>query len=248
MVMGLKYTKLIASVLSILVGLMGEVSAQEHLVPVPEAYDFGEAIEYHQKIRRLFEEGFRPEVVLKVVILESFSTESVIGIRKVSNGFEAFHLRAKTSIGDTEILKDYEEGKIFLLDREGNRIPGVDTEEYQNLKRRTPSDFRDIEVERSEKWLPKATVDEVTDIWKAMLLETRYPKKNRFGKDGTDYYFAMRDEIGASISGMVWSPARSSRTDLLVQLAESLKDYIESKITDEQFRTKVRATQKRLKR
>jgi hypothetical protein len=215
---------------------------------VPEPDTFDQAIEYHQKIRHLFDEGFRPEVLLRVVIVESFSTESVIGIRKVSSGFEAFYLRAKTPVGDTEVLKSYEEGKIFLLDRDGNRTPGVETEGYQDLKRRTPADFRDIEVERSQRGLPKATVDEVADTWKAMLLETRYPKRNRFGKDGTYYYFATRDHMGVSMNGMVWSPVKSSRTDLLVQLAESLKDYIETKVTDEQFRAKVRATRMRLKR
>jgi hypothetical protein len=245
MVKGLKCAKLFASALSILLGLMGEVSAQEHLVP--EAHDFGKVIEYHQKIRHLFDDAFRPDVLLRVVIIESFSTESVIGIRKVSNGFEVFHLRAKTHIWDTELLKDYEEGRIFSLDRDGNQTPGVETEGYRDLKRRTPADFRDIGVEPAQRGLPKVTVDEVADIWRAMLLETRYPKRIRLGKDGTSYYFAMRDNFAVSMNGMVWSPAKSSRTNLLVQLAESLKDYIESKITDEQFRTKVRITRTRLK-
>ncbi len=244
MVKGLKYAKLIASALLILFGLTGEGSAQEHLVPEVDTFDG--PIKYRQKIRGLFDEGFRPEVLLRVVIFEYGSAESVIGIRKVSNGFEAFYLRAKTPIGDTELLRVYEEGKIVLLDRDGNGTPGVETEEYQNLKRRTPSDFRDIEVERSQRGLPKATVDEVTDTWEAMLLETRYPKKPRDGFHGNYYHFAIRGNV--PMSGMVWSPVKSSRTDLLVQIAESLKDYIESKITDEQFRAKVRTTRTRLRR
>ncbi len=244
---GQKYVKLFYLAPLIMVGLTGEVCAQEHLVPEPDT--FGQAIEYHEKVRHLFDEGFRPEVLLRVVIFESFSTEFVIGIRKVSSGFEAFSLRAKTSIGDTELLKYYEEGKIFLLDRDGNQTPGVETEEYQNLKRRTPADFRDIAVERSQRRLSKATVDEVADIWRAMLLETRYSKKFREGKDGTNYYFAIRDlNWGVSMSGRVWSPDKSSRTRLLVQLAESLKDYIETKITDEQVRAKARTTRMLLKR
>ncbi|HKQ36334.1 MAG TPA: hypothetical protein VJT11_13605 [Nitrospiraceae bacterium] len=243
----LKYTTLISSALVILFGSIGVGNAQEHLVP--EQDSFGQEIGYHQKVRHLFDEGFRPEVLLKVVIFESFSTESVIGIRKVSSGFEAFSLRAKTSIGDTELLKYYEEGKIFLLDRDGNQTPGVETEGYRELKERTPADFRDIEVEHSQRGLSKKTVDEVADIWRAMLLETRYSKKFREGKDGTNYYFAIRDlNWGMSMSGRVWSPDKSSRTRLLVQLAESLKDFIETKITEEQFRAKVKTTRMRLKR
>lgn len=54
------------------------------------------------KIRQLFEEGFRPEVMAKVLILESFTTESLVGIRKTSHEMEVIHLRARSSIGDTE--------------------------------------------------------------------------------------------------------------------------------------------------
>ncbi len=70
--------------------------------PGPDA--FGPLIEYHQKIRQLFDEGFRQDVVLRVLILESFTTESLVGIRKTPDGAEAFYLRAKSKIGDIELL------------------------------------------------------------------------------------------------------------------------------------------------
>lgn len=243
MLLSPKFLILIAYALS-LVSPTAEASAQQHLVPVPDSFSVG--IEYHHKIRQLFEEGFRRDVVVRVLILDSFSTESLVGIRKTSDGFEAFCLRAKTSIGDTEMLKHYEEGHIFLLDRDGNRTPGVETKQYQELKRRTPADFRDIDVERMEKRLPKQTVDQITDIWKTMLKETRYPQKHREGKDGTTYYFATRDSLGATMSGMVWSPDKTSRTNQLMQLAEVLREYVESKKTEAQLNATIKATQFRL--
>jgi hypothetical protein len=185
---------------------------------------------------------------LRVLILESFWTESLVGIRNTSDGFEAFYLRAKSKIGDTELLKIYEKGQIFSLDRDGNRTSGIETKEYQELKRRTPADFRDIAVEQMQRWLPKQTVDQISDIWKRMLREIRYPEKGRFGKDGTTYYFAVKENGGVSMTGMVWSPDKPSRTDQLVQLAEMLRGYVESQKTEDQLIAMVRTTQLQLGR
>jgi hypothetical protein len=225
-------------------GVTRHATAQEHLVPVPDA--FGVPNEYHKKIRTLFQQGYQQDVVLRVLTLESFSTESLVGIRKTPEGFEAFCLRAKTSIGDTELLKEYEKGRIFLLDRDGNRTPGIETKQYRDLKSRTPADFRDIVVERTERRLPKQTFDQIAEIWRTMLRQTHYPHKYREGKDGTTYYFAMRDSGGVSMSGMVWSPNRSTRTEQFVQLAEVLRGYIESKETEAQLNAMTKATQLRL--
>lgn len=234
---------LFASALALL-SLIRCASAQEHLVPVPDA--FGVPNEYYEKIRTLFQQGMQQDVVLRVLILESFSTESLVGIRKTAEGFEAFCLRAKTSIGDTELLKHYEKGQIFSLDRDGNRTPGVQTKEYQELKARTPADFRDIVVERTQRRLAKHTFDQIADIWRSMLRETGYPQKYREGKDGTNFYFAMRDSSGVSMSGTVWSPNESARTEQLVQLAETLRGYIESKKTEAQLNSMIKMTHSHL--
>ena len=242
----LKPLLLVACCLTVLLISASKTSAQDHLAP--EWDSFGLRNEYNEKIRQLFEEGFRQGVILRVLILESFTTESLVGIRKTSDGVEAFYLRAKSKIGDTELLKIYEKSQIFSLDRDGNRTPGVETQAYQELKRKTPTDFRDIPVERMQRRLPKQTVDQIAEIWKTMLRGTRYPEKARFGKDGTTYYFAMRDSIGVFMTGMVWSPNESTRTDQLVQLAETLKEYVKSKQTEDQLNAMVRTTQLRLEK
>lgn len=244
MLQALKCLILTACALSVLLSPIAETSAQEHLVPVPDS--FGVPNEYHEKIRTLFQQGFQQDVVLRVLILESFSTESLVGIRRTPEGFEAFSLRAETSIGDTELLKEYEKGRIFLLDRDGNRTPGIETKQYRDLKSRTPADFRDIGVERSQRRLPRQTFDQIVDIWRTMLRETRYPQKYREGKDGTDFYFAMRDSNGVSMSGKVWSPNHSTKTEQLVQLAEELRGYAKSQRSEDQLNAMVRTTLSRL--
>ena len=235
---------LLASALAPL-SLIRHANAQEHLVPVPNA--FGVRNEYHEKIRTLFQQGFQQDVVLRVLILESFSTESLVGISKTAEGFEAFCLRAKTKIGDTELLKEYEKGRILLLDRDGNSTPGIETKQYRDLKSRTPADFRDIAVERTRRRLPKQTFDQIAEIWETMLRETHYPQQYREGKDGTTFYFAMRDSSGlSSMNGMVWSPNESTRTDQLVQLAEMLRGFIASQKTEAQLNAMIEATRLRL--
>ena len=69
---------LIASALTALTPLT-DARAQEHLVPVPDS--FGVPNEYQETIRTLFQQGFQQDVVLRVLTLESFSTESLVGIR-----------------------------------------------------------------------------------------------------------------------------------------------------------------------
>lgn len=214
---------------------------------MPDQHAFGDqGSPYEQKVRELFEEGFRPSVSLKVLILESFATESLIGIQKVSDGLEVFHLRAKSSIADTEMLEAYEAGNVFGLDRNGNRIPGVETKEYQDLKRKTPSDFREIPIEKTSRILPKRTAHEITDMWKAMLLGTHYPKKGRFGKDGTTYFFSMWDNFTGRLSGMVWSPSDASPTGRLVHLTNSMQRYVHQEITEAELKGILKQTRLRL--
>lgn len=230
--------------ISIFLVCISPVSAQEHLVP--ESHTFGAPDQYQQKIRQLFEEGFRPEVRAKVLIFESFTTESLVGIRKTSHGMEVFHLQARSSIGDTEILKEYGAGRITLLDRNGNQTPGIETKEYQDLKSRTPSDFREIPIESSSKIIDQGTVDRILDIWKTMLFETHYTKKGRFGKDGTTYYFSMLDNVSGPLTGEIWSPSDTSRTSRLVHLANSLRRYAHQELSESDLRTIVKTTRLRL--
>ena len=84
----LKPLLLVACCLTVLLISASKTSAQDHLAP--EWDSFGLRNEYNEKIRQLFEEGFRQGVILRVLILESFTTESLVGIRKTSDGVEAF--------------------------------------------------------------------------------------------------------------------------------------------------------------
>lgn len=230
--------------IAIFLACISPVNAQEHLVP--ERHLFSTQDQYQQKIRLLFEEGFRPEVRAKVLILESFTTESLVGIRKTSHGMEVFHLRARSSIGDTEILKEYEAGRITLLDRNGNQTPGIETKEYQDLKSRTSSDFREIPIESRTMSIDQRTADRVLDVWKTMLLETHYTKKGRFGKDGTTYYFSMWDSVSGPLTGEIWSPSEASRTGRLVHLANSLRRYAHQEISEANLKAIIKTTRLQL--
>lgn len=236
--------RLAALAIAIFLACISPVSAQEYLVP--ERHIFGVPDQYQQKIRQLFEEGFSPEVRAKVLILESFTTESLIGIRKTSHGMEVFHLRTGSSVGDTELLKMYEAGRITLLDRNGNQTPGIETKEYQDLKSRTPSDFREIPIESRTRNIDQETADRILGVWKTMLLQTRYPPKGRFGKDGTTYYFSMLDSVSGLLTGEIWSPSDTSRTGRLVHLANSLRRYVHQELSESDLRAIVKTTRLRL--
>jgi hypothetical protein len=79
-----------------------------------------------------------------------------------------------------------------------------------------------------------------------MLLETHYPKKGRFGKDGTTYHFSMWDTTSGSISGTIWSPRDASRTGRLVHVANSLLKYIHQDLTGAELGVILKETKSQL--
>lgn len=221
------------------------IFAQEHLEPELGILTTRDSI-YETKLREVFAEGYGNDVILTVLILESFGTESLVGMRKTSDGFEVFYLAAKTSIWDTELLRYYEAGNITQLDMKGNRIVKEESEVYQSLKQRTPADFRTIQIDRARRKLSNTVAEQIAEVWKSMLLETRYPKTGRFGKDGTTYHFSIRDSYRGTLAGKIWSPVDNSRTAYVVHLANSLRQYTKQSLTTAEIAAIVEETQSQL--
>jgi hypothetical protein len=84
------------------------------------------------------------------------------------------------------------------------------------------------------------------DVWKTMLLETHYPKKGRFGLDGTTYYFSVWDNITGPLSGTIWSPPDVSRTGRLVHLANSLLKYTHHELSEADLASVIQTTRLQL--
>ena len=171
-------------------------AAQEYLEPERGVFSVGNA-GYQNRLREVFTEGYRHDVLLKVIILDAYSTESLIAIREGPDWPQVVHLHATKSLWDPAFL-----------------APGS-----------VPTQLESISVEVTRQPIDMNTVDHIKKIWKTMLLETRYSQPGRFGKDGVAYIFSMKDPFRGIVSGEVWSPTEASRTAHLTHLAESLVKY-----------------------
>jgi hypothetical protein len=100
---------------------------------------------YRLKVRDVLARAFEAGVTSEGIVLPSGEPEFAVGLRKTKGGVEAFVPKASSSIWDVEFLKSIEEGKAWLMDEHGKRIPPERLEQddyYQELKKSTLSDDR----------------------------------------------------------------------------------------------------------
>ena len=69
----------------------------------------------------------------------------------------------------------------------------------------------------------KEVIALLQQLWKRMLLRTRYPEASSAGLDGTTYEFATWH-----VYGETWSPQERKSPLLFVELGESLIGYCEA--------------------
>jgi hypothetical protein len=199
------------------------VYAQEHLVPEPGV--LAEYDEYDFKVREVFTSAYSDEVVCKVVILGSFGKEQVVGLRTTAGGHEIFSMFPSSSIWDTELVRLHESGQIQSYAKDGKKLTLEQDDSYQDLKKRTPADFRQITIETQAVPLGDSVAHRIAAIWERMLLDTRQPKQWRQGLDGASYHFSMFVSGRGIISGQIWSPKEKTKTAALEELAYALSQY-----------------------
>ncbi len=219
------------AVLIVLVGIAQSASAQDFLIP-----DEGFSIRpgpYRLKVREVLARAFEEGVTSRAIVLPSFEPEYAVGLRKTTEGVEAFVLKASSSIWDVEFLKSIEEGRAVLLDEEGNQVPPERLEQdeyYQELKKSTLSDHRKIKTDRRARPIPASLAAKIHAIWHGMLLAVRPPPKTS-GVDlhGVTYCFSAMVPGRGPLNGRAWSPDPDSKTVRLIALTEALADYASGK-------------------
>jgi hypothetical protein len=92
-----------ASILTVGMLIPLSIAAQEHLEPEHGVFSVWTAA-YQERIREVFAEGYRYDVLLKAIILDSSSTESLIALRQSPDGLETVHLAAATDICNRSFL------------------------------------------------------------------------------------------------------------------------------------------------
>jgi hypothetical protein len=200
--------------------------AQDHLRP--EAGDLWNQDEYYTKIRKVFADSLRHDIIVELVFVPSFQPEEIIGIRKKGEGFEAFASKPSSHIWSTFNIREIETGKQRWFDEHGKPIPPEKNPSLSDLKKRAPSDFGQIRVHTDARPLSAALTERIRVVWQNMVLQAQEARDRGFGVDGEDFHFSLPLPGRGTVSATVWSPS-SGKTLALVNLAQALADYARRK-------------------
>jgi hypothetical protein len=190
-------------------------NAQDHLEPEPGV--LSDKDEYYAKVREIFAPAYGSDIVLRIVIAASSIPEQVAGIRKTADRYEAFVVVSESAVWDT----------YFMV----NAHPGGEV--LQQLKRRAPSEYRQIRIHFYSAPIPAETVQRLVQIWHKMLLDARKPTDGSIGLDGTTYRFDLSTLEGKSAE--VWSPKKGTKTLALVNIGIALSKYAKGQLNEKEL-------------
>jgi hypothetical protein len=200
---------------------------QDHLTPeAGPLADGGEIHEYYGKVREVFADVFRSDLLLQVVFFRAPEPEEMAGIRKTESGFEAFASKPSSYIWETY--------SIFNAEKQSQGQPLQPDSPLAEMKRQFPSDFRQITVHTDSRAISAPLTKRIRDVWEDMLLNARHPKDPPNGTDGETFNFSMWVDQHGMVSGEVWSP-RKGKTVALTRLAEALAEYARGKVDEKKL-------------
>lgn len=186
-------------------GITTNVSAQDHLIPdIP--YIIG-VNDYSIKLKDIFKKGFTENVLLRVLVLPSFSPEYMVGIRKTDISYEVFLIETCYIIwgykehNELNICKDFSNG------------------DASNIR-------------KSRKEITKQLSLRLVDVWKESLLNVKHMKKPPLILDGTHFHLSMFLQQYGNISGMLVSPDKNSKMKILSELIMTLVKYTKNETND----------------
>jgi hypothetical protein len=95
---------------------------------------------------------------------------------------------------------------------------------YSTFRKDTPSDPAAVRLGRAGLTLDRGGA--ICDLWKQILLKTRYSTESCIGCDGVTYHFTYWSIGKTPMCGKIWSPGKETIPGKLAALALSLKDYV----------------------
>jgi hypothetical protein len=189
--------------------------AGDHLVPEQSVLGgYGFDTEYQARVRGVFHEAFdNRSVVFRMIKEPSFLPELVVGLGHDDTGYKIFMLKPSVFLWSYSSLESLQSGAVRCV-HDGTDCNKRDIDE---LKATLPADWHDVEVRRCEVNLDEKTAKHLMDVWKKMLLGTRYDENPVIGLDGTTYHFE-----GWDMEGQIWSPDGDTNPGRLVNIAEAM--------------------------
>lgn len=179
---------------------------------------------YDLMLRNVLHTAYEPEVVLRMVAQPSFIPEYAVGLRRTSQysrgaPYRIFGLTPATSVWTYQSIAMLTRGEVRMV---GEKSQDLQKKEIARLQASVPTDPHDLKVTFCETSIGDGLGGRIVEVWRKMLMRTRYSAQYTAGTDGANYDFGMMVPGLGPISGKVWLPDRNSSTGALVTLADQM--------------------------
>lgn len=195
-------------------------AAQEHLVPETSILGGDEHVLDHRlREHELFAEAYGREVRALMIEEPSFSSERALFLAEDAGAWRIAMLTLAVPSSAPEYVRGF--SKEDLADPEKAAFAA-----------KVPKDYRDIAVARCDVAIDAGLGARLQGVWKAMLLDTRFVREGEGGAfvtDGTIYHFSTYGDVFQTLAGRTQSPMPGTRPAALVEIADTMAQYCESK-------------------
>lgn len=149
---------------------------------------------YHALLHRVFPDAHRPDVLVAMMVIPSFSPEQVVALRQKGDRYEILALTPELHLWNYAILAMMQEGRLLSSD------PGAreaQEKEIRELRAALPMDPADVGQKRCSRIIPKDAALAIAARYNEILAEP--PRENEEGEivlDGTSFqFFVWRDGV-----------------------------------------------------
>lgn len=202
-------------------------NAKEHLSPEQSQFTGIFMPDYYGMVIDALSEAYDKDVIVRAMVLPSFSQEYALGVRKHSNEFRIFAVWPEKKLWGYKTLALMNAGAYNAV-KDGKEVK--DTEGIRRLEKKYPANYKDVPLERCSEEITPEIANTIAAVWESMLLGTRYKKGGARGFDGTTYHFSMKVDY-EEIAGKVWSPKPDSKTGKLVTLTDAMLAFCKENTT-----------------
>jgi hypothetical protein len=194
--------------------LVGSASAQPKIIPraedhlEPETSVLGgntNNTQFDVTLREALDEIFASDIAIRMIGMPAFGPEYAIGLRKTAPVNGTMH-----RISTLTLSKGHGIIEPLTVDKRGQLRP-------------PPLPWK-RNIKRCEVPIRDELGNRITEVWRKMLMRTRYSAQYTGGADGATFVFSMYVAGLGDVSGKVWIPERNSSTGTLVALANAMYD------------------------
>ncbi len=173
--------------------------------------------EYADLVTRVLNDAYSPEVLARVIVIPSFENEHAIGIRRKNGRYYLFYIRPNIDIW-LPVMMLHRADEAENIDEDAAETADTN-EEDKECTYKYLSILETAKVETSEIPVEEDLATNLVHVFSEMLFETKFPRVDRVGIDGTTYHFS----VGRDLAGKTWSPDENTKVGQLVEITRLMR-------------------------